>query len=58
MIDVQFLQSGTLSFAAFAFWFCLFVNYGYRKRLFASICECEVGWKELFVLELCNEKFP
>jgi hypothetical protein len=34
------------------------VDYGYWKRWFASVCECEVGWEELFVLELCNEKFP
>ena len=44
--------------AAFTFWFSVTIDYGYWKRWFASVCECEVGWKELFVLELCNEKFP
>jgi hypothetical protein len=57
-IFVQFLQSGTLSFAAFASWFSLFVNYIYGKRWFTLVYECEIGWKELFVLELYNEKFP
>jgi hypothetical protein len=27
-----------------------------KKDDFASVCECEVGWKEPFILELCNEK--
>ena len=27
-----------------------------EKDDFASVCECEVGWKEPFILELCNEK--
>jgi len=51
------LQFGILFSAAFALWFSVIVVYGYWKRWFASIYECEVGWEELFVLELYNEKF-
>jgi hypothetical protein len=29
MISIQFLQSGILFFAAFVFWFYLFVDYDY-----------------------------
>ena len=56
-ISVQFLQFGILFSAAFALWFSVIIDYGYWKRWFASVYECEVGWEELFVLELCNEKF-
>ena len=42
--------------------FCIMVIYDcwlwLLKEMFASVRECEVGWEELFVLELCNEKFP
>ena len=44
-------------FLSFAFWFYLFIDYGYWKRWFDSVCECEDGYKELFVLELCDEFF-
>jgi hypothetical protein len=53
----SFLQYSILFFATFVFCISLFVDYDYWKIWFALVCMCEVRWKELFVLELCNEKF-
>ena len=44
-IFVQFLQFGILFSTAFAFWFSVTVDYGYWKRWFALVYECEVGWE-------------